>query len=363
MGTMPFVAVIGGMWNITDRNEQAKAKQTANMIGEELAKAGFGLVVYFSNDASLEPHVVSGYVPALAKDAGEIRVRYAQSQRNQVKFAEEGIRKDVFKPQLFPDDDWEAPFYGSLAEENGVDAVLLLSGAKSTLIAGQIAVGRKLPVLAVDTFGGSAEKIWRQLSQASPDRRLPSWGDRPASEFVATLKAKCAAAAAQNAALRNREADLIERERKLTAQNAQIRKIFYSAGAFLALLLAAIFGMAYPPSGAAYPVVMGAGLIAAGATGALVRALLGKEAEIDPRMSLLLGAIAGFVVGLAYLIPQWIGAPGVLDPKATVVSATDKIQFVSAVLIAISAGVGFDTVFSRLQKQSEGLAIGPGKTP
>ena len=62
---------------------------------------------------------------------------------------------------------------------------------------------------------------------------------------------------------------------------------------------------------------------------------------------------------MAYLIPQWVGAPGVLANKATVVEATDKIQFVSAVLVAISAGVGFDTVFTRLKKQAEDQPITP----
>ena len=357
---MPFIAVIGGLWNI-EPGDLAAAKETAKTIGEELAKAGFGLVVYFSDDASLEPHVVSGYVTALAKDAGEIRVRYAQSQRDQVKFVEEATRKDLFKSQLYPDDDWEAPFYGSLAEDKGVDAVLLLSGAKSTLIAGQIAFARKLPILAVDKFGGSARKIWRQLAQTSSGRNLPSWSNQPAAEFVVQLKKDCDAVAAQRSALLDHEKMLIERERKLNLQNSQIRKIAYSASAFVALLAAAFFGMAYTPGVSVYPLVMFAGLIAAGATGALVRALLGTAAEIDPRMSLLLGAIAGFVVGLAYLIPQWVGAPGVLEPKGTVVTATDKIQFASAVLVAISAGVGFDTVFSRLQRQSESVAIGPAK--
>jgi hypothetical protein len=35
------------------------------------------------------------------------------------------------------------------------------------------------------------------------------------------------------------------------------------------------------------------------------------------------------------------------------VQATDKIQFASAILVALSAGVGFDTVFTRLKKQAE----------
>jgi hypothetical protein len=58
-----------------------------------------------------------------------------------------------------------------------------------------------------------------------------------------------------------------------------------------------------------------------------------------------------FAVGLAYLIPQWVGAPGVLKPSATVVEATDKIQFVSALVVAIPAGVGFDTVLEVLHER------------
>jgi hypothetical protein len=117
--------------------------------------------------------------------------------------------------------------------------------------------------------------------------------------------------------------------------------------------------MVYTPSPAVYPFVMFAGLISAGATGALVRVILQGPGEGDPRTSLLLGSIAGFVVGLAYLIPQWVGAPGVLAPKADTIMATDKIQFASAVLVAISAGVGFDTVFSRLQKEAQNVAVAP----
>ncbi|MBV9674279.1 MAG: hypothetical protein JO076_15835 [Verrucomicrobia bacterium] len=35
-----------------------------------------------------------------------------------------------------------------------------------------------------------------------------------------------------------------------------------------------------------------------------------------------IGSVAGFVVGLAYLIPQWVGAPGVLDSNVTAVTPT-----------------------------------------
>ncbi len=102
-------------------------------------------------------------------------------------------------------------------------------------------------------------------------------------------------------------------------------------------------------------IIMFGGFIAARATGALVRAIIWGTPETASGTSLLLGVVAGFVVGLAYLIPQWVGAPGVLEASATVVQATDKIQFVSAVLVvvAISAGIGFDTVFSRMKEHAE----------
>src|SRR5215831_13769344 len=179
---MPFVAVIGGLDGF-DPAKLAGAKATAREIGAELAKAGFGLVVYFSNDPSLEPHVVSGYVPALADGAGAIRVRIAEPYRDQVRFKEQNTaRKGLFDIDHFPGLGWEAPFYRSLAEEEGfkgerVDAVLLLGGANTTFIAGQIALARRLPTLAVNAFGGSAGRIWSQMAQASPGKH-PAWGTR-----------------------------------------------------------------------------------------------------------------------------------------------------------------------------------------
>src|SRR5213078_1320761 len=163
--SMPFVAIIGGIWSLSPA-EADDARKTAHEIGAALATAGMGLVVYFSNDESLEPHVVSGYVKALPPNVGtaSIRVRFAESQKGQVRFPEQTTRPELFEVKLFPGGDWEAPFYRSLVAAEGVDAVLLMAGATSTLIAGQIAVARRLPVLAIDKFGGSAEVIRRELA-------------------------------------------------------------------------------------------------------------------------------------------------------------------------------------------------------
>jgi hypothetical protein len=348
---MPFVAVIGGLWQL-DPSQLAAAKAAGEQIGEELAKAGFGLVVYFSNDESLEPHVVAGYARALPTGKGKVRVRFAESQRGKVKFKEEATLREIFEISLFPGQDWEMPFYRSLAEEESLDAVLLLGGASSTLIAGQIAVARKLPILAVDEFGGSAAKIWNQLAQASSDAKHDSWATTTPSALVGQLKSRCAA-------MKAKRQDIVSRLENVDQIISRRNQTAYATVAFFFLLVVVFFGMVFTPWASAYAFIMFAGLVAAGATGGLVRTLVWGGNENDPRVSLLLGSVAGFVVGLAYLIPQWVGAPGPLVPKVDIVSATDKIQFASAILVSISAGVGFDTVFNRLQKQAQDVAVGP----
>ncbi len=310
-----------------------------------------GLVVYFSDEDSLEPHVVSGYVNALPAGSGSrsIRVRFAESQRKEVRFAEQATRNELFELSLFAGRDWEAPFYRSLVAADGVDAVLLMAGARSTLIAGQIALARPLPILAVDTYDGAAGIIRTEL--ATSTLGYPSAATHSAEELVAWLKSKLAVRAEQ-------QQEVLRREKRHLQLTSQREKTIWVAIAFLSLLITMFFGVAQAPAPGLYPFLTFGGLIAAGATGALVRSVIWGAEETAPSTSLLLGGIAGFVVGLAYLIPQWVGAPGMLVPNATAVTATDKIQFVSAILVAVSAGIGFDTVFTRLKKQAEERPVG-----
>lgn len=349
--TTPFVAIVGGFYDL-DPAKADDAKSLAGEIGAALAKEGMGLVVYYSDERSLEPHVVAGYAETLppGSGAGSIHVRYAQSQRGKVVFAEQSSREELFERKLFASEHWEAPFYRSLVDADGVDAVLLMAGSRSTRIAGQIALARPLPVLAVDRFGGAAEEVWTELARASDD--YPSSSTASPTDLVKWLKRQCVARVEQRWKAHRRE-------KAHTRVTSQARKSIWAAAAFAALMIAVFFGMAQAPNAGLYPVLTFAGLIAAGATGALVRSVIWGLEEASPPTSLLLGGVAGFVVGLAYLIPQWVGAPGVLELSATSVTATDKIQFVSAVLVAISAGVGFDTVFTRLKQQAADHPIGP----
>lgn len=347
---MPFVAIVGGFYHMQDPVEIAEAQATAREVGAELAKAGMGLVVYFSDPNSLEPHVVSGFVQATPVGTGEgfIRVRFAESQKNMVKFPEQVTRNELFEWVLFPGQDWEAPFYRSLVEAEGVDAVLLMAGGRSTLIAGQIALARPLPVLAIDKFDGTAGVLRTEL--ATGITGYPSAATHTTTKMVEWLKNKCEVRAEQLTRARSNESNYL----KIVSQKG---KTLWTGFSFIVLLLVFFFGVAQAPSPGIYPLITFTGLVVAGATGALIRSVIWGAEETAPITSLLLGGVAGFVVGLAYLIPQWIGAPGVLEPSALEVMATDKIQFVSAVLVAFSAGVGFDTVFTRLKKQAEDQPI------
>jgi hypothetical protein len=352
-GSGPFVAIVGGFWQFKDDPVVFdEAKRIAAEIGAALAAVGMGLVVYFSNDESLEPHVVAGYLRALpaGEGAGSIRVRYAQSQKSAVRFKEQTARKDVFELKLFPSEDWEAPFYRSLAAAEGVDAVLLMAGARSTLIAGQIAVARQLPVLAVDKFDGAAATIRTELTIGAPD--YPSADTHSVIEMVSWLKKQCDARAKLRAEALVKQAQYLE-------SISQQKRAFVAVAAFVALLVTFYYALGLPPEPKFYGVLTLAGLIAAGATGALIRSVIWGAEGVTPWTSLLLGAVAGFVAGLAYLVPQYVGKYGVLDPTATKVEATDKIQFISAVLVGISAGVGFDSIFTRLKKRADDQAISP----
>lgn len=349
--SQPFVAIVGGLWDLQPSSVD-EARLFAHELGVALAEANLGLVVYYSNEQSLEPHVVSGYASVIppGSGAGSIRVRFAHSQRDDVIFSEQADRGELFERTLFAGDDWEAPFYRSLAEAQGVDAVLLLAGSRSTLIAGQIALARDLPTLAIDRFGGAAKIIWHELANRSKD--YPSSSTHEATDLVDWLKARCT----EQAEAQQRIDESHERLARLTSQN---RKSGWMALSFGALLVTLFFGMGQTPAPTLYPALTFIGLIAAGATGALIQAMIWKSGQSPPSTSFMLGGVAGFVVGLAYLIPQWVGAPGVLEASAVSVEATDKIQFVSAVLVAFSAGIGFDTVFSRLRKEAKSHAVGP----
>jgi hypothetical protein len=128
------------------------------------------------------------------------------------KFDEQEMLSDLFERNLFAGNDWEAPFYRSLVEADSVDAALLMAGERSTLIAGQIALARPLPVLAIDKFDGAAVVIRTELATGA--RNYPSSTTHSPQALVAWLKERRKEWAEQLAQARQRENDYL----KITSQ-------------------------------------------------------------------------------------------------------------------------------------------------
>ncbi len=349
----PRVAVIGGFYDLDQDPQIGKeAREYAEALGRALAENGFGLVVYFSNDKSLEPHIVRGFVAALppGESGSCINVRYSEAQRGEVIFDEQDNdkRPTLFHECAFPGQNWEAPFYRSLAACDNVDAVLLMAGGKSTLNAGQIAIGRGLPLLAVDKYRGTAQILRTEL--ATRISGYPSSHGSSPPQLIAWLRDQH-----QKEAERIRHAS--NREREFARVMSKRVGITWFAFVLLVLLVTIALGLLGVTSPRWFVVAMGLSLVSAGAAGALVRGLTTTTMTLEPRLGSLLGVVAGLVVGLAYLIPQLISAPQLLEPDASTVRATDKIQFLSVVLVAFTAGIGFDTIFRRMLQEVEKVPV------
>ncbi|MFM9047246.1 MAG: hypothetical protein ACKOOH_06255 [Cyanobium sp.] len=351
----PRVAIIGGFYKLDEEDpaEGRKAREFAVELGRELAEQGFNLVVYFSDDKSLETHVVKGFVTNVSatEPKNRIDVRYSEGQRGKVKFEEQKDKnyKDLFKDNLFPGANWEGAFYRSLAERDQVDAVLLVAGGASTLNAGHIAIGRGLPLLAIDRFPGSAQILRSELATRD--------GDYPSAEFlnlrdlIGWLKEKETNESARIA----REQGLVERYNRLTSQKRASRWMAVSLFALISLLALGFIAEISPD---AFIPLMFVTLCAAGATGAILRGLVAStQLTLEPRTACLLGIAAGFIVGAAYLVPQFIGAPQLIEPGASTVRSADRILLLSVSLIALIAGMGLDSVFKRVIQEADTTSI------
>src|SRR5438093_1183622 len=157
----PIVAIVGSI--TTSKDSEAAAAE----IGRALAKARFRIVVFGNDPTYLESAVVRGYAGAQAGEAGSIQVTYPL-QQGRPEFPEQQAHEVLFDWEPEPSPNWEMSFYRSLHE---VDGIVLLGGGNSTQIAGIVAMGRRIAILAAAGFGGSTVRIWEALR---PGRDLAS---------------------------------------------------------------------------------------------------------------------------------------------------------------------------------------------
>lgn len=337
----PIIAIVG------NAKTHADAPAAAEALGRELAKAGFRILVYSSDPKYVEARVVTGYLASNVAGRRSIVVHYPLDGARP-EFAEQSSHAAAFdwRPEQ---GHWEISFYQSL---NDVDGVLLIGGGDSTMIAGLVAMGRGIAMLAAAGFGGRAAEVWGRLS---PGRDLvtadeialmasPSWTEDGAAEYAGILKAQ----------ISRKE----ERERqRLLEQRRRETSVSLNAGLALVLFLLAMGLIAVAWGVPTLSPAIGLALLfvsplLAGVSGSTVRLVFDRRQGVDPLSSqsavttAALGLIAGGVAGLLFIIAQVTTATA---PAGQIVAADQVRKLVPfTVLIGFVAGLTLDAVFRKL---------------
>lgn len=337
----PIIAIIGNLK--TDPNAPA----VAEVLGRELAKGGFRILVYSSGEDFLEGRIVKGYVGSRVAQNRSIQVRYPLHSQKPA-FPEQQTNGNLFdwRPDHSPD--WEMSFYQSL---NEVDGALVMGGGDSTMIAGLVAMGHGIAMLPLACFGGKATKVWEALR---PGRDLPNadeislmarpgWEDDRAAECVKALKDQLA-----------RKADLAK-QRLLEERRRETNVTLHAGFAFVLFLLsvmAVAFAWSEPLTQRVAIWLLFISPLFAGVAGATVRLVFDLRQGAVPlsRQSAIttaaLGLIAGGVAGMLFITAQLTTAPATAGQIVSSDQATKLIPF--GVLIGFVAGLTLDAVFRKL---------------
>jgi len=343
----PIIAIVGNV------KGDAEAPGAAETLGQELAKGGFRILVYSSGADFLEGRIVRGYVSTRVASRQSIQVRYPlHSQKPD--FPEQATNGELFdwRPDNRPD--WEMSFYQSIGE---VDGILLMGGGESTMIAGMVAMGHGIAVLALASFDGKACRVWEALR---PGRDLPTadeislmarpgWTNEQAAECVKTLR---------NQIDRKAERERQERLEELRRETSVTLHACFALAVFvLAVICVPIsWGWKSLPYLASIWILFLSPLLAgiAGSTIRLVFDLRQGSVPLSSQSAITtaaLGLIAGGVAGLLFITAQVTTAPppaptGGLLQIVSLEQAQKLVPF--GVLVGFIAGLTLDAVFRKL---------------
>jgi hypothetical protein len=338
----PIIAIVGNVKTHLD------AAQAAEALGRELAKAGLRILVYSSGADFLESFIVRGYVASKVAVPRSIQVRYPLHGQKPA-FPEQQTNSELFDWRPDHRADWEMSFYQSL---NEADGLLLLGGGDSTMIAGLVAMGRGIAILAMAAFDGKAAKVWEALR---PGMDLPTadeislmarpgWSDDQAVECVKTLKNQIA-----------RKAEL-EKQRRIEEQRRETRVGLHASFALLLFLLAVIcvaVAWSWPLKYIFAVWLLFLSPLLAGVAGSTIRLVFDLRQGTEPLSSqsavttAALGLIAGGVAGLLFITAQVTTATPAANGQ--IVSTEQARRLVPFdVLIGFVAGLTLDAVFRKL---------------
>ena len=327
------------------------AREAAEALGVECANQGCRIIVYSADPSFVEADVTRGFLKAAPRNQEKlIQVRFPLAAVHS-RFGETQAVERLFDYRPETDSNWEAAFYRSLRDTDGV---LLIGGGRSTLIIGHVAIANRIPVAAVAGFGGAAEAIWRSLR---PEQDLvteaewhamarPEWRPQYAAEIVASLRER---------AIRRLETN--ERAEKATKRH----NLRLSLGAVFAVsLLILASGMAAAGSELnlggfwvqALLLLIGP---CAGAASALVRTSMASDRPTPPMLTTAVqGFCAGGTAALLYLLAQYSTAGETVHIKAT--------ALLFALAIGILAGFTFDKVLRRMAQAEVPIPVPRGRS-
>jgi len=230
-------------------------------------------------------------------------------------------------------EEWEVSFYRSLA---GADGVVVIGGGYSTFTAGQVAIGSRIPILALEKSGGSAASVWKTLSPGV---------DLPTSDEHARM-----AHALTDETVRAWVDSLIGQGRRRYAfESGPIRKHALYAGLLFVLALIGALASHLVPRFNATPLATGlliASTLLGGGAGAAIRMVFERRYGAGPlvppslAVTMALGAMAGGLAGLLYLVAQ---------TTQTNLAEAGALRFVAIMaIISVIGGLTVETVFRKL---------------
>lgn len=325
----PLIAIVGSANPARkyDPPVDVQAVQVmARQLGAALAAQGCRIVVYHSGAEFIERDVVAGFVEANPPHEHVIVVRHPQ-QAVMPPFPEEATHSQLFDPLADTSDDWEVSFYRSLTDADGV---LLLGGGQSTVIAGQVAIGARIPLMAIAASGGGASKAWKTVL---PGHDLPS---RDEHTLMGRPWTEGSAAACVKALLDQR------RRRHAVESGPIVRQALIAAAMFIVSLAIALSSASI---GVGMWLLYLSTLIGGGA-GATIRMVFERRYGTSPLVppsvwvTLALGIVAGGLAGMLYLGAQ----PG--NVKLSEDGAIRLVSFVA--IVGVLGGLTAETVYRKL---------------
>jgi hypothetical protein len=350
--TAPLIAIVGDVSPQRKLDppllEPDKARKAAEELGAELARQGARLLVY--GGPYLEADVVRGFCAGKPKQDHSILMWFTKDNEPPP-FPEEAIHPKLFLRRAEKGADWEVAFYRAIARGDGI---ILMGGGNSTKISGQVAIGSRLPILALSEFGGGAAKVWETLS-AGED--LPT---RDEIDFMARRWADDSAAAGVKALFSQRE------RRQIIAGTP--KPAFAIFAGLLFLLALAIVPWVWGKNAFAVWMLFFVPLLSGGA-GAAIRPMVDRQRGIygtAPAVltTIIVGLVAGGIAGVLFVTAQQTANPEVTDPSKLLQYASRSIPY--ALAVGFVAGLTADAVLGRLLGldvvRTTGVVTSPEKT-